>query len=316
MDRTNEFFPKSIMLKKEIVDGKEKTVKDYDRLASIFATKVEEGYDMISLEAFELLDVDRDWLLNNFRDEFDYFIVPKGTVKHAIENELLTDFVSAMCAKYRIEEKQAKYALQFKRIFIQRESFYDFVMKYLKITESLSVVTIENEQVNELPTQVLTMLKNEFLKKNQFDTGDKKSKGEKCVKLLDLDDDTFNLILNHKYGYSENRGLKSPATLKDEMLAYYRVRNRLLLVSNEQLSRKLENELGLIKFSIVREGAERHPVRYFLKAPVRYQLDNDNFTFTVSAKYDDRIDEIAKFFTAYVLNYIEEKANKTSKRKK
>ena len=129
------------------MNGKEATVKDYDRLASIFTAKVSEGYDMISLEAFELLDVDREWLLNNFRDEFDYFIVPKGVVKYAIENTLLTDFVSAMCAKYRIEKKEAEYVLQFKRMFIQRDSFYDFVIKHLKITESLSVVMIENNLI-------------------------------------------------------------------------------------------------------------------------------------------------------------------------
>lgn len=312
------------MFKKELIEdnnGKEKevTVKDYELLSKIFLEKLNGGYDMTSLEAFELLDVDRNWLLNNFRDEFDYFIVPKGVVGYALREKDSDKFVEDICKKYSIEEEEALYALQFKRMFINRKSFYDFVFKRLKITESLSLVTINNEEVNKLPTQVLTSLKNEFLVKNQFATIDKKTKALKhteFIRYIDLDDETFDLILDYPYNAFENRGLKSSATLKEEMLSYYRERNRLLMVSNEQLNRKLESELGLIKFSIVREDAERHPVRYFLKASVRSQLNNDKFTFTVSAKYDDKLDEIAKFFTAYVLNYIKEKEDKSSKRKK
>ena len=65
----------------------------------------------------------------------------------------------------------------------------------------------------------------------------------------------------------------------------------------------------------MRDDAERYPVRYFLKAPVKAQLENDKFTFTVSAKYDDRLDEIAKYFTAYTLNYIKEKEERKAKKK-
>ena len=332
MNRTDEFFPKHILTKIEVVrddDGnivrdkngnvKTVTVKDYDRLSAIFLDKLNSGYDVISLEALELLDVDRDWLLNNFRDEFDYFIVPHGVVGYALELPESEDFVAKICNKYKIGSEDAEYALQFKRMFINRQSFYEFIFKYLKITESLSVVTIENEEVNQLPHHTLTVLKNEFLVKNQFATLDKKTKKIKHmqgVKYSDLDQDTFDLILNYDYNSVENHGLKSPNTLKEEMLLFYRDRNRLLMISNEQLNRKLNDELGLIKFSIVRESAERHPVRYFLKAPVKEQLENDKFNFTVSARFDDRLEEIAKYFTAYALNYIKEKEEEKNKSKK
>ncbi|MBP3905047.1 hypothetical protein [Turicibacter sp.] len=318
MNRTDEFFPKSILTKTEIIkdkNGNDKTitVKDYDKLSEIFLNKLNSGYDMTSLEALELLDVDRDWLLNNFRNEFDYFIVPKGVVGYALNLPDSSRFVDDICKKYKIKPKEAKYALQFKRMFINRQSFYDFIFKHLKITESLSVVTIENEEVNQLSPQILSKLKDEFLLKNDFVYQDKKTKKIKhfeAVKYSDLNQETFDLILKYEYALFENQGLKSPATLKEEMLGFYRERNRLLMVSNEQLNRKLEDELGLIKFSIVRESAERHPVRYFLKAPVKQQLDNDKFNFTISAKYDDRLEEIAKYFTAYALNYIKEQKSK------
>lgn len=332
MNRTDEFFPKHILTKIEIVkdengnivrdkNGNVKTVKvkDYDRLSKIFLDKLNSGYDMTSLEALELLDVDRDWLLNNFREEFDYFIVPQGVVGYALKLTESADFVAKICKKYKIGSEEAEYALHFKRMFINRQSFYEFILKHLKITESLSVVTIENEEVNQLPHHVLTALKNEFLVKNQFATFDKKTKKIKHmqgVKYSDLNQDTFDLILNYDYNSVENHGLKSPNTLKEEMLLFYRERNRLLMVSNEQLNRKLSDELGLIKFSIVRESAERHPVRYFLKAPVKEQLENDKFNFTVSARFDDRLEEIAKYFTAYALNYIKEKEEEKNKSKR
>lgn len=323
MDRTKEFFPKEIMIKKEFKEDskgnlKEVTVKDYETLAKIFLDKLNDGYDVTTLEALELLDVDRDWLLNNFRNEFDYFIVPKGVVVRAMDDARFEKFLDLTCKKYSLEKENAKYALQFKRMFINRQSFYEFIFKCLKITESLSVVKVENSEVNQLSESTLTMLKNEFLVKNQLATIDKKTKELKhteFIKYEDIDADTFNSILDYDYEFDENRGLKSPATLKAELLSYYRQRNRLLLVSNEQLKRKLNQELGLIKFSIVREDSERHPVRYFLKAPVGKQLDSDCFTFTVSAKYDDKLDIIAKQFTAYVLNYLEEKEKKSKKKK-
>ena len=331
MNRTDEFFPKHVLTKIEVVrddDGnivrdkngnvKTVTVKDYDRLSAIFLDKLNSGYDVTSLEALELLDVDRNWLLNNFRDEFDHFIAPKGVVGYALKLPDCYKFIDNICKKYQIDEDSAKYALQFKRMFIHRQSFYDFIFKHLKITESLSVVTIENQEVNELSPQILSKLKDEFLLKNKFAYQDKKTKKIKhfeAIKYTDLNNEVFDLILNYGYSLFENRGLKSPATLKEEMLGFYRERNRLLMISNEQLSRKLEDELGLIKFSIVRDDAERYPVRYFLKAPVKAQLENDKFTFTVSAKYDDRLDEIAKYFTAYTLNYIKEKEERKAKKK-
>lgn len=322
-NKTDEFFPKEIMFKEEIVKGrngdKVVKVKDLERLSEIFLSKVNEGYDMISIEASELLDVDRDWLLNNFRNEFNYFIVPNGVVGHALNKSKSDKFVSDICKKYNIEDKEARYALQFKRMFIERKSFYEFIFKYLKVTESTSIVTIDNEEVNKLPISTLTILKKEFLVKNQMATIDKRTNKLKHTpfrRYEDLTQDIFDIILNHKYSIFENRGLKSGATIKDEMLLFYRERNRLLMVSNEQLNRKLDDELGLIKFSIKREENERHVVRYFLKAPVTQQLNKDKFSFAVSAKYDDKLDKIEQWFTAYVLNYIKEQEEKKKPKRK
>lgn len=324
MDRTKEFFPKEIMIKTEFIEDengklKKVTVKDYDTLAKIFLEKLNAGYDMISLEAFELLDVDRDWLLNNFRDEFDYFLLPIGVLPHILETSNgLDKYIAKICKKYGMEEKDAKYGLRKKRMFIHRGSYYKFIFNRLKITESLSRVVIEDEKVNKVDRSTLTKLSKEFLVKNKLATLDKKTKDIKHTEFVrydDLDQETFDLILNYEYGWLENHGLKSQTSLKRELLRNFRYDNRLLQVSNEQVKRQLDDELELIKFAIVRDDSERHPIRYFMKSPVKEQLNIKHFTFTVSAKYDDKLDIIAKQFTAYVLNYLEEKEKKSKKKK-
>lgn len=136
---------------------------------------------MLLVEACNLLDVEVDWLMNNLSHKFDYFQVPVDAaklvfsessdderVKDFIDNnpDLVTkkdDFVKEIAERFDIETERAQQALKNKKNYINRDSFYKFLLNDLKISRSKVAITIDNKEVNELAYGTLTLLKNQFL---------------------------------------------------------------------------------------------------------------------------------------------------------
>lgn len=76
MNRTDEFLKEHLYIDKTDSKSKEIKVRNTIKLADICLEKMTTGYDMLLVEACDLLDVEADWLINNLSHKFDYFQVP------------------------------------------------------------------------------------------------------------------------------------------------------------------------------------------------------------------------------------------------
>lgn len=330
MDKTDEFLKEHLYINKINNKGKEIKVRNTVKLAEICLEKINAGYDMLLVEACDILDVEADWLMNNFSHKFDFFrvsvdvsnfIFPANfekevelSLKHKDLVDSRNDLIKSFHARFNIEPPKLKKALRLKKIYIDRESFYNFLLNDLKISHSKIAITIDKKDVNDCSMHLLAQLKNEFLLKKGIIKYDEFTKRFKDVSeqangvLEDLTLDVFEKVIgNH---------LISPANLKRNLLGGARSSNHLYSLNDEQMYRYLDKETH-VKLALKQDNKTRLVVRYLIDDDLvdNYvrsidEEDSKSYTFTISSKFNDEVEVIKREFIQYVLDSFKEEASK------
>ena len=135
-------------------------------------------YDLTTTEAAAMLDISERYLCDLLKDNFDY-IMPKAFQKQCFHKDNITDTLSMnrsafMKMKWRIEDQDEQgikryfHGLIRKRMFIQRQSFRQFMINNIKVVRfrdgHLVQEPIQVWQVDHIMKGKLTVVSNNTLK--------------------------------------------------------------------------------------------------------------------------------------------------------
>lgn len=292
MNKTNYYFDEFKHDNKEQIELWDSIARG-SAIRNLFADLYfNQGYDLLLQDAAEMLDVDDKYLMNTFSNKFDYIIPPSPATK--IFTFMTFDEPQTIHPKIKREWKKATQqplkvflrGLARKRVFIHRESFFEFLKLNLKVYSNLQTVVIENEFLNGLKKVQLDKIRDEYLSdKSPFDN-------------LDFTDECLKSIVeNH---------LWSGKTIKQVMISTKYENDLSKKIYDTQLYRWLDNRCDVIKVHLQGKGQERPIVRYLfpskkleeqLKSDLMYE-ENKDYIFSVPSTLNG--DEVKKELIAII----------------
>lgn len=315
MNRTDEFF-KKLVDKKAKAEGKEKLKLNEDIIDKFAELYAEEGYDMLIQECAKILDVEEKWLIRTFGHEFDYFIAPSPATTvfsqlnilnypklseklGYVPNPTLTGTILMLYNEGWLQtSKDKRVGLSRKRIFVNRESFYEFMKKHLVVVNELKKVAIPRDDLNGLSNNKLDKIKYELFA--QFKLGEVSKSGNFSFheKSGPITQEHFNVILEEK--------LYSGKTIKDWHIETS-IESRLITkIHDVQLYRWLD-KVEVTKITLTPVGNKAPVVRYLFPFDINEELgllnpDNEflkeNYVFNIPSHMDKS--EVIEKFLFYV----------------
>lgn len=316
MNKTDEFF-KKLVDKKAKADRKEKweiNGKIIDKFTELYA---EAGYDMLIQDCAQLLDVEEKWLVKTFGHEFDYFIAPSPSTTAFsqlnilnypklseklgyVPNPTLTGTILMLYNETWLQKtKDERVGLSRKRIFVNRESFYEFMKKHLVVVNELKKVAIPRDDLNGLSNNKLDKIKYEVF--TNFNLGKFSRSGNFSFheKAGLITEEHFNVILEEK--------LYSGKTIKDRRYFDPSIESSLITkVHDTQLYRWLD-KVEVTKITLTPVGNKAPVVRYLFPFNINEELGllnpdhkflKENYVFNIPSHMDKS--EVVEKFLFYV----------------
>ena len=224
--------------------------KPYKVLESLY---FEQGYILTVTEAAAALDVKERYLMDTFSDKFDFVLVPaqatqcfKDKIDECFE-QLKSKNLKAN-EKIAIEKNLNRYRfLMKKRVFINYDSFINFLTKNLYRDSNSIAIRITNEEKQKLSQEQLQEVVEIVLERFEF---------EDVERRLVTEREALSLLRNP---------VLSGASVKVEYLKkeYFHYLRRT--VHDMQLHRFLNRLYSNQRFTIRGAGDEREVVRYRVK---------------------------------------------------
>lgn len=316
MNKTDEFF-KKLVDEKAKADRKEKweiNGKIIDKFTELYA---EAGYDMLIQDCAQLLDVEEKWLVKTFGHEFDYFIAPSPSTTAFsqlnilnypklseklgyVPNPTLTGTILMLYNETWLQKtKKERVGLSRKRIFVNRESFYEFMKKHLVVVNELKKVAIPRDDLNGLSNNKLDKIKYEVF--TNFNLGKFSRSGNFSFFETSglITEEHFNVILEER--------LYSGKTIKDGRYFETSIESHLITkIHDTQLYRWLD-KVEVTKITLTPPGNKAPVVRYLFPFDINEELgllnpDNkflkENYVFNIPSHMD--ASEVIEKFLFYV----------------
>lgn len=289
---------------------------------------VRKGYDMLIQDCASLLDVEEKWLIRNFGNEFDYVLVTSPSTKVFTADEVLnypdlseklgyvepTGLTGKELIKHQelwLEEtKDIRVGLSRKRIFVHRESFYDFMRNNLRVINEFKRVVVPRSEVKNLPNTQLDKIKDEMLTLAIFNLGVLDERGK--IKFHEqnelIKEGHFNKILKEK--------MYSGKSIKEQYISLNPDSSLVTKIYDTQLYRWLE-QMDVAKITLKPAGNIMPVVRYLFPINLKQQLEeirtNDEFykkNYVFNVPSNRNVEEFIEHLIFYVdFLYSEEKIN-------
>jgi hypothetical protein len=262
-----------------------------------------EGYTLTVGEAAASINVTERYLLRVFKDEFDFVMVPTGATqcfKDTVSKhyEQLKKATLADNERIALEKEIERFRqLIRKRVFINKDSFLEFLTKNLRIETNQVAIRLSQEENQKISQAELDEVVKEVIKDFKFtDTESRFVTLSEARQLL-------------------RRSILSGRTLKETYLKKFFTNNSLKkTVHDTQLHRFLNRCYSNKKFKIQGTGDERDVVRYdvFFDIP-----DDEIFTSFLVPNCPPRIQaniksEVIKQIKVFREKQKEEKKSKLS----
>jgi len=182
VNKSDNFFSKLLKDRAKAVKDKKFTLVDKinDDIKNKFVSLyVNEGYDMLIQDCARLLDVEEKWLVRTFGNEFDYVLAPSPATKVFTKLEILNypdlstklGYIEMMGlenkelrnynSNWLMQSRDIRTGLARKRIFVNRESFYRFMDKNLRVINEFKRVVVQREKLHNLSNSQLDKIKDE-----------------------------------------------------------------------------------------------------------------------------------------------------------
>lgn len=319
MNKSDIFFDKLVKNKEKAVNSNvyeqmQQANKDIrDKFVSLY---VDGGYDMLIQECAELLDVEEKWLIRNFGHEFDYVLVPSPSAtifradrifeyqdlskKLGYEEE--ANLTAKELMKYRKawlnETKDTRVGLSRKRVFVHRQSFYDFIKGHLKVVNELKKVVIPREKLKNLPNSKLDKIKDEMFVTLTLGVLDDKGKLKFHEQNSFIQDEHFNKILKEK--------LLSGRSIKEQYVHANIDSSLITKVHDTQLYRWL-NRMNFAKIKLTPAHNKMPVVRYLFPFNLQQEFEQlrredefykENYVFNIPLDRDT--EEVIEHLIFYV----------------
>ena len=241
-----------------------------------------EGFNITGYECARILDITERYLFDNLKPSFNYVKANKGDTACFTEFYQLTNAVaieeqlSELRAKYITNNDAYRKFLAKKRIFINRDSFKEFLRNDLKLVIEYKRLDIDKEQipVNVSKGEVRHIIANMPRVAN-------------TPLMQQLPEETLDKLVN-----GELR-LYSPKSLKD------RVAVGGLTVYDAQLYRWIDSRANITKLALSTVSNQAPVIRYLLNASeFEYFQDFDAYSIDSKCYYegieDDILDKVYK----------------------
>lgn len=231
----------------------------HSRSETLYRLYFEEGYTLTVSEAAAALDVKERYLMDTFSDKFDYVLVPARATqcfKAKIEEcqEKLSSKDLKANERIAIEKDLSRYQFLIKkRVFINYDSFLEFLTRNLYVDYRLVAIRLTSEEKQKLNQRELNEVVETVLERFEFDDNDRR---------LVTKEEAFKVL---------KKPILSGASIKVEYLKREFSHYLRRTVHDMQLHRFLDRYYSNDRYSIQGLGDEREVVRYHIRIDQAYE---------------------------------------------